>query len=145
VSLPSDARRGAHFIRPDLVAHVNFGEWTPDGKLRHPSFQGLREDKPAREVVREKPKPLANIVKSPVPSKRFTKTSKDDARVANVPISHPDRLLWPEAGITKLELARYYEVIAPRFLAHAGNRPLSVVRCPNQSATQVAWSFALTV
>jgi bifunctional non-homologous end joining protein LigD len=145
VSLPSDARRGAHFIRPDLVAHVDFGEWTPDGKLRHPSFQGLREDKPAREVVREKPKPLANIVKSPVPSKRFTKTSKDDARVANVPISHPDRLLWPEAGITKLELARYYEVIAPRFLAHAGNRPLSVVRCPNQSATQVAWSFALTV
>src|SRR5262249_30913819 len=109
----------------------NFGEWTPDGKLRHPSFQGLREDKPAREVVREKPKRIANIVKSPVPPNSFARTSKDDARVTHVPISHPDRLLWPQVGITKLELVRYYEAIAPRFLAHAGNRPISVVRCPN--------------
>ena len=62
-SLPTDARRGARFIRPDLVAHVNFSEWTPDGKLRHPSFQGLREDKPAREVVREKEKPLSAVAK----------------------------------------------------------------------------------
>jgi len=53
-TLPSDARRGARFIKPELVANINFAEWTPDGKLRHPSFQGLREDKPAREVVREK-------------------------------------------------------------------------------------------
>ena len=53
-SLPTDARRGARFVEPTLVAHVNFGEWTPDGKLRHPSFQGLREDKPAREVFRER-------------------------------------------------------------------------------------------
>ena len=60
-SLPRDARRGARFIKPDLVAHVNFSEWTPDGKLRHPSFQGLREDKPAREVVREKEKPLSAV------------------------------------------------------------------------------------
>ena len=57
VALPTDARRGAHFADPELVAHVNFGEWTPDGRLRHPSFQGLREDKPAREVVREKERP----------------------------------------------------------------------------------------
>jgi bifunctional non-homologous end joining protein LigD len=57
-TVPTDARRGAHFVNPELVAHVNFGEWTPDGRLRHPSFQGLREDKPAREVVREKEKAL---------------------------------------------------------------------------------------
>jgi len=57
-ALPTGARRGARFVEPRLVAHVNFSEWTPDGKLRHPSFQGLREDKPAREVVREKEKPL---------------------------------------------------------------------------------------
>jgi bifunctional non-homologous end joining protein LigD len=56
VALPTAARRGACFVKPTLVAHVNFGEWTPDGKLRHPSFQGLREDKPAREVVREREK-----------------------------------------------------------------------------------------
>jgi bifunctional non-homologous end joining protein LigD len=62
-AVPSDARRGATFIDPVLVAHVNFGEWTPDGRLRHPSFQGLREDKPAREVVREKEKPLGAVAK----------------------------------------------------------------------------------
>jgi bifunctional non-homologous end joining protein LigD len=62
-SIPTDARRGARFIRPELVVHVKFSEWTPDGKLRHPSFQGLREDKPAREVVREEAKPLSTIAK----------------------------------------------------------------------------------
>jgi bifunctional non-homologous end joining protein LigD len=55
-AVPSDARRGARFVVPNLVAHVKFGEWTPDGRLRHPSFQGLREDKPALEVVREQPR-----------------------------------------------------------------------------------------
>ena len=112
-SLPTDARRGAHFIRPDLVAHINFSEWTPDGKLRHPSFQGLREDKPAREVVREKEKPLSAIAKQarPLPT-RSAKARKEDTSVAHVVITHPIAL-WPDAGITKLELAQYYEAIAP--------------------------------
>ena len=51
-------------------------------------------------------------------------------------ITHPDRMLWPDAGITKLELARYYEAIAPKFLAQAGDRPISLVRCPNGSGGQ---------
>ncbi len=144
-SLPSDARRRAHFIRPDLVAHVNFSEWTPDGKLRHPSFQGLREDKPAREVRREKAKPLAAIAKQASPSaQRTTKTSKDEARVANILITHPERVLWPDAGITKLQLARYYEAIAPRLLAQAGNRPISLVRCPNGPHAQCFFQRHLT-
>ena len=135
--LPTDARRGAHFIRPDLVAHINFSEWTPDGKLRHPSFQGLREDKSAREVVREKPKPLAAVAEvGPAQPKRSAKTSKDNSRVANVLITHPDRVLWLETGITKIDLARYYEAIAPRFLAQAGNRPISLLRCPEGPAAQ---------
>jgi bifunctional non-homologous end joining protein LigD len=53
-ALPVASRRGARFVAPELVAHVNFAEWTADGMMRHPSFQGLREDKPAGEVVREK-------------------------------------------------------------------------------------------
>jgi bifunctional non-homologous end joining protein LigD len=61
-TVATDARRGARFVKPELVAHVNFGEWTPDGRLRHPSFQGLREDKPAREVVREKALNTAAII-----------------------------------------------------------------------------------
>jgi bifunctional non-homologous end joining protein LigD len=132
-SLPTDARRGARFIRPEVVAHVNFSEWTPDGKLRHPSFQGLREDKPAREVVRENAKPLSTIAKQEGPSPM---SSAQNERVANVIITHPNRVLWQDLGLTKLELARYYEAIAPRLLAHAGNRPISLVRCPNGAGGQ---------
>ena len=52
---PAGLRRGVHWVRPVLVAEVEFGEWTGDGKVRHASFQGLRADKSAREVVRETP------------------------------------------------------------------------------------------
>jgi len=69
-AVPSTARRGACFVKPELVAHVNFGEWTPDGRLRHPSFQGLREDKPAREVVREKKKSLRSVRNDKAATKR---------------------------------------------------------------------------
>jgi bifunctional non-homologous end joining protein LigD len=105
--------------------HVNFSEWTPDGKLRHPS---------AREVVREKEKPLSAIAKQarPLPT-RSAKARKEDTSVAHVVITHPDRVLWADVGITKLELARYYEAIAPRLLAQAGDRPISLLRCPNGS------------
>ena len=61
LALDTASRRGAHFVQPELVAKVNFSEWTPDGRLRHPSFQGLREDKPAKEVVREKEKALTAV------------------------------------------------------------------------------------
>lgn len=137
VKLPTDLRRGARFVTPSMVAHVNFSEWTPDGKLRHPSFQGLREDKPAREVVSEKEKPLSTVIKARARAAlKGSKASESEARVANVLITHPDRMLWPEAGVTKLELARYYEAIAPRLLAQVGNRPISLVRCPNGPAAQ---------
>lgn len=136
--LPTDARRSARFVEPKLVAHVKFGEWTADGKLRHPSFQGLRGDKPAREVVREKEKALTAIAITIVNPRKRPKANKagDAAMVANVTITHPDRVLWPEAGITKLELAQYYAAIAPKLLAHAGNRPISLVRCPQGSRAQ---------
>jgi hypothetical protein len=75
------------------------------------------------------------ISKHKVPT-RSAKARKDDASVAHVVITHPDRVLWPDAGITKLELARYYEAIAPRLLAQAGDRPISLVRCPNASGGQ---------
>lgn len=71
-TVPTDARRRARFVDPVLVAHIKFGEWTPDGRLRHPSFQGLREDKPAREVVREKERSLDTVAK-PKSGKRRNK------------------------------------------------------------------------
>lgn len=114
LSLDTASRRRARFVRPELVAQVNFSEWTPDGRLRHPSFQGLREDKPAEQVVREKEKPLAAVAKatSAPAVKKSKAASGNDASAAHVRITHPDRVLWPDAGITKLELARYYAALA---------------------------------
>lgn len=72
------------------------------------------------------------------PRKRLIAPNKhhDDSTVANVVITHPDRVLWPDRGITKLELARYYAAIAPKLLAHAGKRPISLVRCPKGQGRQ---------
>jgi bifunctional non-homologous end joining protein LigD len=106
----------SHFVRPELVGEVGFTEWTGDGQLRHPTFQGLREDKGAREVVRERPAVLPK--------------RDDPSSVAGVRLTHPDRVFWPEVGVTKLELARYYEQIADRMLPFVAGRPLSLLRAP---------------
>lgn len=84
--------------------------------------------------VREKEKPLAKVTKKRASATRARKKPPRDGDVDNVvvgvTITHPDRVLWPESGITKLDLARYYAAIAPRLLQHAGYRPMSLVRCP---------------
>src|SRR5690242_8748149 len=64
------------------------------------------------------------------------RTADNDATVAGITITHPDRVLWPDGGITKLELARYYAAVAPKLLAQAGNRPISLVRCPRGQGKQ---------
>ena len=98
------AARGVHWVRPELVAEIAFSDWTRDGLLRQPSFKGLREDKPAAEVVRE--------------------------RVAEVKLTHADRVLYPEQGITKQDLAEYFADFAGRILPYVAGRPLSLLRCP---------------
>lgn len=113
--------RGVHWVKPELVAAVSFAQWTDDNLLRHPSFQGLREDKPAREIVRER---AANSAYAQPPP-----ASSGDA-VAGVRLTHPDRILYPEQGITKRELALYYEKVADWILPHVSGRPLTLVRCP---------------
>jgi bifunctional non-homologous end joining protein LigD len=147
--------KGAHWITPELVAEVEFTEWTNDGTLRHPSFQGLREDKKAKDVVRERPadaedptatEPAASAkrlkkktagaeAKAPAATRKKPKTStrsdEDGDVVAGIRISNPAKVLYPEAGITKVELARYYESVADWILPHLENRPLTLVRCPN--------------
>ena len=110
---PGSLGRNAHWVKPTLVAEVAFSEWTSDGKIRHPSYQGLREDKPANEIRREEPV-----------SPRGTRA------VAGVRLTHPDRVLWPELGFTKLDLARFYEAIADWMVPHVAGRPLTLVRCP---------------
>ena len=119
---PRPPARGAHWVKPVLVGEVAFTEWTRDGLLRHPAFEGLREDKPAAQVVREAPRAA--------PARRIAGGSDADVAVAGVHLSHPDRVLYEEQAITKLGLARYYEAVADFIVPHVADRPLSLVRCP---------------
>ena len=118
--------RRAHWVEPRLVCEVSFAGWTGDGLLRHASFKGLREDKPADEITRE----------IPVEASAARGSAKDDERIGGVKLTHPDRVLYPEQGITKRELARYYERVASVMLPHLEGRPLTVVRCPEGRAGQ---------
>ena len=131
VNPPSGAEgRRAHWVAPRLVAEVSFTEWTRDGTLRHPSFPGLREDKRTRDVVREMPAPAASDAPA-TPSKSGHGRAHAADTIAGVAISNGGRLLYPEAGITKLDLARYYEAIGDAIVSHLRDRPLTLVRCPN--------------
>jgi bifunctional non-homologous end joining protein LigD len=114
--VPRADARGAHWLKPELVAEVAFAEFTADKVVRHASFLGLRGDKPAREVVVEEPTPL------PAPA--------DDP----IKISNPERVVFPEGEITKGELADYYRAVAPLMLVWSANRPISLVRCPQGRA-----------
>lgn len=140
---PAQAR-GATWVEPGLVAEVEFTEWTDDGLLRHPSFQGLREDKPAKQIVREK---AQSVKKKQAPSKsspRKPKAADAEATVAGVAITHPDRVVYPERGLTKLDLAQYYEAVADWILPYVAGRPLTLVRCPQGSKGKCFYQKHLT-
>ncbi len=127
------AARGLHWVRPELVVEVEFTEWTRDGSLRHPSFQGVREDREPEEVVMEEAAPEEDVVDTE--ATETARTAERDAggsesEVLGVRLSSPDRILWPGQGVTKLQLARYYEEVAEWMLPHVRDRPLSLVRCP---------------
>jgi bifunctional non-homologous end joining protein LigD len=147
--------RGVHWVEPSLVAEVAFTGWTDDGKLRHPSFQGLREDKKAAQVLLERPatppKPTRKgppkrdpepktPVKDPppdTPKHPPVREPPEEARgsaVAGVVITHPDRVLFPETGVTKRDLASYIEAVSERMLPHVKGRPLMLLRCPEGRA-----------
>ena len=115
--VPRAEARGAHWVKPELVAEIAFAEFTAENVIRHASFLGLRGDKPARAVVEEKPQPLPEAAPA-------------DA----IKISNPERIIYPDADITKGELADYYRKVAPIMLPWTANRPISLVRCPQGRA-----------
>ena len=127
--------RAPHWVKPELVADVEFTEWTRDGVLRHPVFRGLREDRNPNEIVLEADSPLAALrIEPPARGARMTKPARPrnpDDRVAGVRLTHPDRILYPEQGVTKAHLARYYEQVGEHILPHISNRPLTLLRCPD--------------
>ena len=110
--VPSVAARGASWVTPKLVAEIAFTEFTPDGVLRHPSYLGLRGDKPAEDVVPETPVPTPAIAD------------------LHVKVSSADRRIFPDSKVTKGDLAAYYAAVAPIMLPWTANRPISLVRCP---------------
>jgi bifunctional non-homologous end joining protein LigD len=117
--------RAVHWAKPELLCEVAFAEWTNDGRIRHPSFQGLREDKDSAEVKKEKPMTLA------VPAASRSKAAKPGSLVtAGITISHPERVISEIGQITKGALAEYHAAIAPFMLPRITRHPLSLLRCP---------------
>jgi bifunctional non-homologous end joining protein LigD len=112
------------WLTPELVGEVAFTEWTSDGRLRHPSFKGLREDKAVADVRRERPA-------APV---RATAVADAEPHPAGVALTNPGKLLFADVGITKLQLAQYYAAVAPAMLPHLGDRPVMLLRCPEGTA-----------
>jgi bifunctional non-homologous end joining protein LigD len=140
VTAPRAAVRGAHWIEPRLVAEIAFTEWTDDGVLRHPSFIGLREDKSEDEVVREVASPAPGDSKQKrgkranPPARAHTPPPENQG--SGVHITNPDRVIYPESGITKGQLAAFYEKMAGPILDWLADRPVSLVRCPQGRAKQ---------
>jgi bifunctional non-homologous end joining protein LigD len=118
--------RNAHWVRPALVAEVEFTEWTDDGKIRHPSFQGLRRDKRPAAVVRERTSSAPRVPRTPS-APRTPSTPRTPVRT--IGISHPDRVLYEHPRLTKLDIAQYYDRIADVMMPHVEGRPLTLVRC----------------
>jgi bifunctional non-homologous end joining protein LigD len=131
VDVPRAERKGAHWIKPELVAEIAFTEMTDDGVLRHPSFMGLREDKPAKDVVKEVPQDTDKVTKQAThKDSKKSKAALATAEDLGIEISSPERVIFPELGLTKKDLADYYATIAPLIMIHAAKRPMTLIRCP---------------
>lgn len=134
--------RGAHFVEPKLVCEVEFSEWTHAGTLRQASYKGLREDKPATEVVRERPAVPGEIPGPPPAKTAEAKALLESGRRVRggvevevdsrtLKLTNLDKVLYPSSGFTKADLIDYYAQIAPVLLAHLHDRPLTLKRYPN--------------
>ncbi|TCU29314.1 ATP-dependent DNA ligase LigD phosphoesterase module /ATP-dependent DNA ligase LigD polymerase module [Rhizobium azibense] len=126
------------WLKPELVAEIEFAGWTADGLVRQAAFKGLRDDKPAKEIEAERPaKPSKAEVPRPAlaPESRSTRRKGVKADVMGVLISNPDKPLWPDGDdggpITKEELARYYEAVGSWMIDHLKGRPCSIIRAPD--------------
>jgi bifunctional non-homologous end joining protein LigD len=143
--------KNVRWLKPDLVAEIEFAGWTDTGMIRQAAFKGLRQDKPARDVVAEIPAPTADvdITSKEAPNPMIKKRSNPRPRAApstataangtvvvmGVTISKPDKPLWSGAGdgkpVTKADLARYYENVGDWMMPHLAGRPCSLVRVPD--------------
>jgi bifunctional non-homologous end joining protein LigD len=131
--VPEEERgRKAHWVEPKLVAEITFRGWTAQKRVRHAVFKGLREDKPAREIVRETPMPTKSAKTSRAKTKTGRSARKARAAASDGPVklTHPDRVYWDDTEITKQQLADYYVAVWDHVAPHVVNRPLALLRCP---------------
>lgn len=132
--------REIRWVKPAMVVEVAYAEITADGRLRHPSFQGLRDDKRAADVVPEvpaaapRPMPAAHAPAAEPAGPRPAARHDAKHEVAGVKMTHPDRMLDESTDIRKRDLAAYYQLVAPLMLPHLVSRPVSLVRCPEGMA-----------
>jgi bifunctional non-homologous end joining protein LigD len=145
-------RTGAleRWVGPTLVAEVSFSEWTPDGQLRHPSFEGLRADKPAKAITRERAvtpagaqavkktgaaakKTDAAVKRTGAAAKKTGAAAKktSPSAVGSTRVTHPERVIDASTGLTKLDLVRYYESIADWMVPYLKGRACSLLRGPS--------------
>ncbi|CZT28513.1 DNA ligase D [Pseudomonas cerasi] len=131
--LSASQARGVQWVEPKLVCETEFAQWTREGIVRQAAFVGLRNDKPAKDVVREDAQPAKVASQTP------TKTAAPQARkkaaqgkvdVAGTGVSHPDRIIDSKTGTSKIELAQFYESIADWILPYLKKRPVALLRCP---------------
>ena len=132
-----------HWLKPELVAEIEFAGWTGDGNIRQAAFKGLRADKPAREIRAERPakvevaQPVMRTAARSANSvaTRSRPSEGKNSEVMGVAISKPDKALWPDGGdgepVTKLDLAGYFEAVGEWMIGHLRGRPCSIVRAPD--------------
>ena len=128
-----------HWMKPQLVIQVAFADWTQGGILRQPRYLGLRQDRDPKTVTREEPVPTEQVIGKASKPKRgkrkaATRPEAEDRGPMNVRLTHPDRILFPRDGITKLQLAEYFAAVGEAALPHYEDRPLSILR--NTHGTQ---------
>ncbi|MCU6616991.1 DNA ligase D [Achromobacter mucicolens] len=126
------AAGGVRWVKPELIAEVSFGEWTGGGHIRHSVFRGLRQDKPVRAISREKAVPVKDIEGDAGATRRAGKAAPATkaSRAKGGKLTNPDRVIDPSTKLTKLDLARYYALVAPLMLEHLKGRPVSFLRAP---------------
>ncbi|MFJ3460209.1 DNA ligase D [Achromobacter spanius] len=136
------AAGGVRWVKPELIAEVSFGEWTSGGHIRHSVFRGLRQDKPVKAISREKAVPVKDIdsdagtgtsaskASSATKSEAKSTPASKTGRAKGGKLTNPDRVIDPSTKLTKLDLARYYGLIAPLMLEHLKGRPVSFLRAP---------------
>jgi bifunctional non-homologous end joining protein LigD len=131
------SRTPVHWVKPELVAECNFAEWTKERIVRQASFVSLRDDKPARQIVKEEAASTQKPAKKTTAAKKTAvkktaakKTAAGKAEIEGVKISHPDRVIDKSTGHTKLDVVEYYASVAEWMLPHLHDRPVSLVRAP---------------